>query len=150
MADSIGTIERQNCWLTMSDLFVDNEVDYRGIANSLVQHCPNMTDAELKRTYFDEVAPYWAVTDCRRHPQCGPDLMGTKYCGISVAGSHSSSLRPTIALPVVCGGACAGCSSSRYGRHWSESCSRQDKLGDQSRAEHGDAAKRPFLRCSQT
>lgn len=57
MADSIGTIERQNCWLTMSDLFVDNEVDYGGIADSLVQHCPNMTDAELKRTYFDEVAP---------------------------------------------------------------------------------------------
>jgi len=41
----------------MSDLFVDNEVDYRAVAESLGRDCPNMNRRELKRTLFEEVAP---------------------------------------------------------------------------------------------
>ncbi|KVU25794.1 hypothetical protein WK66_13255 [Burkholderia ubonensis] len=41
----------------MSDLFVDNEVDYKAVAEALVRDCPNMDRAELKRTLFEEVAP---------------------------------------------------------------------------------------------
>jgi hypothetical protein len=43
--------------MIMSDLFVDNEVDYKDIAKALVKDCPNMNRAELKRTLFEEVAP---------------------------------------------------------------------------------------------
>lgn len=57
MADSVSPTERQDCWLAMSDLFVDNEVDYKSIAETLTRHCPGMTDAELRRTFFNEVAP---------------------------------------------------------------------------------------------
>lgn len=57
MADSVTPRERRNCWLLMSDLFVDNEVDYRAVAEALVPDCPNMNQAELKRTLSDEVAP---------------------------------------------------------------------------------------------
>ncbi|MGS1005532.1 DUF7079 family protein [Burkholderia glumae] len=57
MADSISARERRNCWLVMSDLFVDTEVDYKAVAEALVRDCPNMDRAELKRTLFDEVAP---------------------------------------------------------------------------------------------
>lgn len=57
MADSVSARERRNCWLVMSDLFVDNEVDYKAVAEALVRDCPNMSRAELKRTLFDEVAP---------------------------------------------------------------------------------------------
>jgi len=57
MADSVSPRERRNCWLVMSDLFVDNEVDYKAVAEALVRDCPNMNQAELKRTLFEEVAP---------------------------------------------------------------------------------------------
>ncbi|KVO08480.1 hypothetical protein [Burkholderia ubonensis] len=57
MADSVSARERCNCWLVMSDLFVDNEVDYKAVAEALVRDCPNMDCAELKCTLFEEVAP---------------------------------------------------------------------------------------------
>lgn len=57
MADSVSPRERHNCWLVMSDLFVDNEVDYKAVADALVRDCPNMSRAELRRTLFEEVAP---------------------------------------------------------------------------------------------
>lgn len=50
MADSVTPRERRTCWLVMSDLFVDNELDYNAVAEALVRDCPNMTKAELKRT----------------------------------------------------------------------------------------------------
>ena len=57
MTDSVGARERHNCWVVMSDLFVDNEVDYKAVAEALVLNCPNMNRAKLKRTLFEEVAP---------------------------------------------------------------------------------------------
>jgi hypothetical protein len=57
MADTLSETERQDCWLAMSELFVDNAVDYKAVAETLTRHCPNMSDAELRRTFFDEVAP---------------------------------------------------------------------------------------------
>jgi len=47
MAYSVSPSERRNCWLVMSDLFVDNEVDYRAVAESLGRDCPNMNRREL-------------------------------------------------------------------------------------------------------
>lgn len=57
MADSVSARERHNCWLAMSDLIADNEVDYQAVAEALVRDCPNMNRGELKRTLFAEVAP---------------------------------------------------------------------------------------------
>ena len=52
MANSVTPHERRNRWLVMADLFVDNEVDYKAIAEALVRDCPNMTQvavSEAKR-----------------------------------------------------------------------------------------------------
>lgn len=57
MADTVTTEERRTCWLAMSDLFVDNEVDYRHVAEQLIRNCPNMPVALLKQVFFSEVAP---------------------------------------------------------------------------------------------
>ncbi|MEX3930381.1 hypothetical protein AB4Y32_00960 [Paraburkholderia phymatum] len=57
MADLVSPLERRNCWLVMSDLFVDSAVDYQAVAEALVRDCPNMTQTELKRMLFEEVAP---------------------------------------------------------------------------------------------
>ncbi|WP_434716069.1 DUF7079 family protein [Paraburkholderia sp. A3RO-2L] len=60
MADKISPGERHNCWIAMSDLFVDNEVDYRHVAEQLTRHCPNMPILALKDAFFSEVAPQLA------------------------------------------------------------------------------------------
>ena len=57
MADSMCARERRNCWMTMSDLFVDNEVDYKDVAETLTRQCPNMPVDTLRSVFFDEVAP---------------------------------------------------------------------------------------------
>jgi len=57
MADTISSEERRTCWIVMSDIFVDNEVDYRHVAEQLTRHCPGMTLASLKNVFFCEVAP---------------------------------------------------------------------------------------------
>lgn len=41
----------------MSDMLVDNEVDYRHVAEQLVRHCSNMPLPTLKQVLYDEVTP---------------------------------------------------------------------------------------------
>lgn len=41
----------------MSDVFVDNEVDYRDVAVSLTRNCPNMSLPLLREAFLAEVAP---------------------------------------------------------------------------------------------
>ncbi|MFK0378870.1 hypothetical protein [Pandoraea sp. NPDC090278] len=48
---------RRNCWITLSNLFVDNVVDVRRVAFQLVRHCQPMTDEDIRRAFFYEVAP---------------------------------------------------------------------------------------------
>jgi hypothetical protein len=57
MEDSVSAEERRTCWIEMSPLFVDNAVDYKAVAEALHRHCPNMSEHELKRTFYGEVAP---------------------------------------------------------------------------------------------
>ncbi|KVR35970.1 hypothetical protein WK13_16675 [Burkholderia ubonensis] len=57
MTTAIDLRERHDCWVVMSDLFVDNEVDYAYIAASLRKRCPNLSHAALEAAFFDEVAP---------------------------------------------------------------------------------------------
>lgn len=55
--DVISLEERRECWCIMSDMFVDNEVDYRHVAEQLVRHCGNMPLPMLKQVLYEEVTP---------------------------------------------------------------------------------------------
>ncbi|WP_321884752.1 DUF7079 family protein [Paraburkholderia bannensis] len=57
MTEAISLAERRECWCIMSDMFVDNEVDYRNVAEQLVRHCSNMPLSMLKRVLYEEVTP---------------------------------------------------------------------------------------------
>lgn len=76
MADTVGPRERRNCWITMSDLFVDNEVDYRHVAEQLIRHCPNMTILLLKEAFFGEVAPQLASNGMTPAPSVWTEFDG--------------------------------------------------------------------------
>ncbi|WP_322024384.1 hypothetical protein [Burkholderia sp. BCC1977] len=69
MADSVNTLERQNCWIAMSDVFVDNEIDYRDVAVSLMRNCPNMSLPLLREAFFEEVAPALASNGMTPAPE---------------------------------------------------------------------------------
>jgi len=69
MADSVSTFERQNCWIAMSDVFVDNEIDYRDVAASLARDCPNMSLSLLREAFFGEVAPALATNGMTPAPE---------------------------------------------------------------------------------
>ena len=56
MEDSITDRDRVNCWIILSDLFVDNEVDEKEIADLLRQQCSGISERQLKKIFFDEVA----------------------------------------------------------------------------------------------
>ncbi|MFK0378869.1 hypothetical protein [Pandoraea sp. NPDC090278] len=48
---------RRNCWISLSDLFVDNVLDFQGVAVQMVRHCQPMSDEDIRRAFFYEVAP---------------------------------------------------------------------------------------------
>lgn len=53
----------------MSDVFVDNEIDYRNIAVSLTRNCPNMSLPLLREAFFEEVAPVLASNGMTPAPE---------------------------------------------------------------------------------
>ncbi|CAM8871169.1 hypothetical protein [Burkholderia ubonensis] len=53
----------------MSDVFVDNEVDYHDIAVSLTRNCPNMSLLLLREAFFGEVAPALASNGMTPAPE---------------------------------------------------------------------------------
>jgi len=69
MADSVSTSERQNCWIVLSDVFVDNEIDYRDVVVSLTRNCPNMSLPLLRQAFFGEVAPALATNGMTPAPE---------------------------------------------------------------------------------
>ncbi|KVP17353.1 hypothetical protein [Burkholderia ubonensis] len=71
----------------MSDLFVDNEVDYRHVAEQLTRHCPNMTIPLLKEAFFGEVAPQLASNGMTPAPS-----VWTEFDSDQVVDSISSML----------------------------------------------------------
>lgn len=52
--------EREDAWEALSDIFIDNEVDYAAVARAVA----GIPLAELETLFFEEVAPY-----------CGPNLL---------------------------------------------------------------------------
>ena len=57
---SLSDARREEVWVVLSDIFVDNEVDYEWIASEVADVNPDL----LEEIFFKEVAPY-----------CGPNLM---------------------------------------------------------------------------
>lgn len=53
----------------MSDVFVDNEIDYRDVAVSLTRDCPNMSLPLLREAFFREVAPALASNGMTPAPE---------------------------------------------------------------------------------
>lgn len=53
----------------MSDVFVDNEIDYRDVAASLTRDCPNMPLHLLRKAFFDEVGPALASNGMTPAPE---------------------------------------------------------------------------------
>lgn len=51
---------REDVWEALSEIFVDNEVDFAAVARAVA----GVPRAELERIFFEEVAPF-----------CGPNLM---------------------------------------------------------------------------
>lgn len=52
--------EREDAWEALSDIFIDNEVDYVAVARGVA----GIPRADLEILFFEEVAPY-----------CGPNLL---------------------------------------------------------------------------
>lgn len=69
MVDAVSALERQDCWIAMSDVFVDNEIDYRDVALSLTRICPNMSLPLLRDAFFEEVTPALASNGMTPAPE---------------------------------------------------------------------------------
>lgn len=97
MAASGGTLERQNCWIAMSDIFVDNEIDYRDVAMSLAESCPNMSLPLLREAFFGEVAPALASNGMTPAPEVwtgfDSDKVVEKICEMLVRRHRSWAYR---------------------------------------------------------
>ena len=57
MEDAVSTFERRDCWIAMSDVFVDNAIFYHDAATSLTRNCPKMALPLLREVFFVEGAP---------------------------------------------------------------------------------------------
>lgn len=69
MEYAVSTFERRNCWIAISDVFVDNEIDYHDVAASLTRNCPNMALPLLREVFFGEVAPALASNGMTPAPE---------------------------------------------------------------------------------
>lgn len=78
MAESVSALERQNCWIAMSDVFIDNEIDYRDVAASLTRDCPHMSLPLLREAFFAEVAPALASNGMTPAPEVWTGFDGDK------------------------------------------------------------------------
>ncbi|MGE5385430.1 MAG: hypothetical protein ACM3SV_06010 [Betaproteobacteria bacterium] len=62
MANALSEHRREDVWEALSDVFVDNEIDYSYIAAQVA----DVDVRQLEEIFFNEVAPH-----------CGPNLMST-------------------------------------------------------------------------
>ncbi|MEN9658188.1 MAG: hypothetical protein RL571_1653 [Pseudomonadota bacterium] len=54
----------EKIWIIMSEIFVDIETNYKSIAEDLKLNAEGISNDQLKRIFFNEVAPY-----------CAPNMM---------------------------------------------------------------------------
>lgn len=64
----------------MSDVFVDNEIDYRDVALSLTRNCPNMSLPLLRDAFFEEVTPALASNGMTPAPEVWTGFDSDKVC----------------------------------------------------------------------